>query len=148
VCWNKVDSNSIVYGRGREGTLDIHLFRDDADQENFAFSVDVTGANIRPITPHTEWIFIEAMDTLRFPEPWDIDDFQPVLNHLRAHGYYLFKGELVNPLGRFLVSHQIASRQALALKLRSNRRGNTDDWQALCSHQLSQTPLCTPGADF
>ena len=51
----------------------IYLFRDETDNENFALSVDVTGANIPPVTPRTEWIFVEALDTLSFVEPWDIE---------------------------------------------------------------------------
>jgi hypothetical protein len=73
----------------------IHLFRDENDGEVFAFSTDVTGTNIPPVTPQTEWIFLESMDTLRFPEPWDINDFQEVLDHLKAKGYYLFQGALL-----------------------------------------------------
>ena len=56
--------------------LFIYLFRDESESENFAFSVDMTGANIPPITPLTEWIFLEAINTLKFVEPWDIGDFQ------------------------------------------------------------------------
>jgi hypothetical protein len=33
----------------------------------FAFSI---GANIPAATPHTEWIFLEALDTLKFADPW------------------------------------------------------------------------------
>ena len=73
----------------------IYLFRDESSTDAFAFSVDATGANIPPVTPHTEWIFLEAIDTLRFPEPWDIDDFEDVLGRLKADGYYLFQGELL-----------------------------------------------------
>ena len=73
----------------------IYLFRDESEDKNFAFSTDVTGANIPPVSPLTEWIFLEAIDTLKFPEPWDIKDFQTVLNHLGADGYYLFEGELI-----------------------------------------------------
>jgi hypothetical protein len=76
----------------------IYLFRDQSDCEVFAFSTDVTGANLPQVAPLTAWIFLEALDTLKFPEPWDIDDFQPVLDHLRADGYYLFQGELIEPL--------------------------------------------------
>jgi len=53
----------------------IYLFRDECDGTLFAFSSDVTGASIPPVTPLTEWIFLEAIDTLRFPEPWDLADF-------------------------------------------------------------------------
>jgi hypothetical protein len=75
----------------------IYLFRDESESGNFAFSVDMTGANIPPITPLTEWIFLEAINTLKFVEPWDIDDFRPVLNHLKVDGYCLFQGELIKP---------------------------------------------------
>lgn len=56
----------------------IYLFRDENESENFAFSVDMTGANVPPITPYTEWIFLEAVNTLKFVEPWDIGDFRQV----------------------------------------------------------------------
>jgi hypothetical protein len=52
------------------------------------------------VTPRTEWIFVEAIETLRFPDPWDIDDFQEVLDHLKAVGYYLYQAELIEPLHR------------------------------------------------
>ena len=73
----------------------IYLFRDEIDTDIFAFSIDVTGANIPPVAPHTEWIFLEAIDTLTFPAPWDITDFLGVLDHLRANGYYVFEGEFI-----------------------------------------------------
>jgi hypothetical protein len=78
--------------------VDAYLsFRDENESEHFAFSVDMTGANIPPITPLTEWIFLEAINTLKFVEPWDVDDFRQVLKHLKADGYYLFQGELIKP---------------------------------------------------
>jgi hypothetical protein len=46
----------------------------------------LSGENISPVRSHTEWIFLEAIDTPRFPEPWDVDDFQQVLDHLRENG--------------------------------------------------------------
>ena len=64
----------------------IYLFRDGSDNDVFAFSIDVTGANTPAVTPHTEWIFLEALDTFKFPDPWDITDFQYVLDHLKANG--------------------------------------------------------------
>jgi hypothetical protein len=73
----------------------IYLFRDESDNDIFAFSTDATGANIPAVTPHTEWIFLEAIDTLKFPDPWDITDFQGVLDHLKADGYYVFEGEFI-----------------------------------------------------
>jgi hypothetical protein len=84
---------------GREASMVIYLFRDNAENENFALSVDVTGANIPPLTPHTEWIFVEAIDTLRFVEPWDIVDFNHALDWLRASGFYMFRGEIIAPVG-------------------------------------------------
>jgi len=75
----------------------IYLFRDETDNENFALSVDVTGANIPPITPHTEWFFVEAIDTLKFVEPWDVGDFRDALDRLKADGYYIFTGEVIAP---------------------------------------------------
>ena len=77
--------------------MNIYLFRDESSADVFAFSIDLTGQNIPLVTPHTEWIFMEAMDSLRFPDPWDIDDFQHVLDHVKSHGYYLFEGELIEP---------------------------------------------------
>ena len=78
--------------------MNIYLFRDESSEDVFAFSVDPTGQNIPLVTPHTDWIFMEAMDSLQFPNPWDIDDFQHVLDHLKSDGYYLFEGELIEPL--------------------------------------------------
>jgi hypothetical protein len=69
--------------RGREGAMVIHFFRDEADNDYFAFSVDGTGANIPPATPLTEWIFLETIDTLKVPEQWDITNFQYVLDDLK-----------------------------------------------------------------
>jgi hypothetical protein len=73
----------------------IYLFQDECNSDHFAFSTNVTGTNIPAITPYTEWIFQEALDTLKFIDPWDITDFQDVLDRLRLDGYYLFEGELV-----------------------------------------------------
>jgi len=75
----------------------IYLFRDESDREIFAFTVDRTGASIPPVTPYTEWIFLEAIDTLKFPEQWDMEDFQEVLDDLKADGFYVFQGELLDP---------------------------------------------------
>jgi hypothetical protein len=75
----------------------IYLFRDKHSSDIFAFSTDVTGRNIPPATATTKWMFMEAIDVLRFPEPWDIDDFQYVLDHLKTEGFYLFQGEFIAP---------------------------------------------------
>jgi hypothetical protein len=47
----------------------IYLFRDKSNDEFFAFSTDVTGRNIPRAAANTEWMFIEALNTLKFPEP-------------------------------------------------------------------------------
>ena len=47
--------------------------------------------------PQTEWIFVEAIDTLKFVEPWDIGDFRQALDRLKADGYYMFAGEIIAP---------------------------------------------------
>jgi len=73
----------------------IYPFRDESDNDIFAFSIDVTGANIPAVTPHTEWVFLEGLDTLKFPDPWDITDFQGVLDHLKADGICVFDGEFL-----------------------------------------------------
>ena len=78
-----------------EDAMRVYLFRDESDNDIFAFSIDATGANIPAVTPHTEWICLEALDTLKFPDPWDITDFQDVLDHLKADGYYVFEGEFI-----------------------------------------------------
>jgi hypothetical protein len=74
----------------------IYLFRDEAT-DNLALTVDVTGQNIPPITPSTDWFFVEAIDTLRFPAPWDLIDFQCLLRRLRTDGFYLFGADVKDP---------------------------------------------------
>jgi hypothetical protein len=74
----------------------IYLFRDEAT-DTVALTVDVTGENIPPITPLTDWLFVEAIDTLRFPPPWDPIDFQCLLRRLRADGFCLFGADVKDP---------------------------------------------------
>jgi hypothetical protein len=45
----------------------IYLFRDKRNDEVFAFSTDVTGRNIPRAAANTEWMFIQALNTLKFP---------------------------------------------------------------------------------
>ena len=73
----------------------IYLFRDESNSDAFAFSTDVTGANIPPVSPHTEWIFLGTIETLTFAEPWDIGNFQEVLDYLKADGYCVVEAELI-----------------------------------------------------
>jgi hypothetical protein len=57
----------------------------------------MTGANIPRLHSTQSGFFIEAINTLKFVEPWDIDDFRAVLEHLKVDGYYLFQGEIIKP---------------------------------------------------
>jgi hypothetical protein len=67
----------------------IYFFNDEGKSEKFAFSIDRHGANIPPIKPQTEWVFLEAINTLKFPDARDGDDFQHVVEQLKVDGYYL-----------------------------------------------------------
>jgi hypothetical protein len=40
-------------------------------------------------------MFIEALNTLKFPDPWDIGDFRCGPDHLRSDAFYLFRGEFI-----------------------------------------------------
>jgi hypothetical protein len=73
----------------------IYLFRDEAT-DNLALTVDVTGQNSPPITPSSDWFFVEAIDTLRFPA-WDPIDFQCLLRRLRIGGFCLFGADVKDP---------------------------------------------------
>ena len=75
----------------------IYLFREKNNDDIFAFSTDVTGRSIPPAAATTEWMFIQALDTLKFQEPWDIGDVQYVLDELQVSGFYLFQGEFIEP---------------------------------------------------
>ena len=74
----------------------IYLFRDKAT-DNLALTIDVTGQNIPPITSSTDWLFVEAVDTVRFSPPWDPIDFQCLLRRLRVDGFYLFGADVKDP---------------------------------------------------
>ena len=75
----------------------IYLFRDESSSDIFAFSTDPSGGNLPLATAGTAWAFLEAIDTLSFPDPWDISDFQEVLKSLKVDGFYIFQGELITP---------------------------------------------------
>jgi hypothetical protein len=69
--------------------------------QSFSFyAFAVTGKTIPPVTPLTERTFLEAIDTLTFPEPWHIPEFREVLDHLKADGYDLFEGEFIDQPSR------------------------------------------------
>jgi hypothetical protein len=69
------------------------IVRDEIADENFAVPIDITSANIPPITRNTELILLEAIGALKCLERSDIDDFSPYSNTC----YYLFQGELIKP---------------------------------------------------
>ena len=71
----------------------------DRDTEVYAFS---TGSHRRKYSLANRVGasgFSGNLSTLAFPEPWDIDDFQEVLDQLNAEGFYIFRGEFIQPLG-------------------------------------------------
>jgi hypothetical protein len=72
----------------------IYVFRDHSRGDVFAFSSEPDGGKVPPVTAGTQWVLLEAIDTLKFHEPWDIGDFQEVLDRLNTDGY-LFQGELI-----------------------------------------------------
>lgn len=72
----------------------VYLFRDKSSTDAFAISTDVTGRNIPPLSPLTEWIFVAAIDRLKLVERWEVGDFQDVLDRLWVDRYYLFEGGL------------------------------------------------------
>ena len=68
----------------------IYLFRDIDVDDIFAFSTDLTGTNIPPVTQITDWLFREAQDLIAFANR-TIGDFRNVLDRLKADGFYLFQ---------------------------------------------------------
>ena len=57
----------------------VYLFRDKSSTDAFAISTDVTGQNIPPLSPLTEWTFVvAAIDPLKLVEQWEVGDFQDV----------------------------------------------------------------------
>ena len=62
----------------------IYLFRDENESENFAFSIDMTGGKHSSDHATHRVSFLEAINTLKFVEPWDIGDFRQVLEHLKG----------------------------------------------------------------
>jgi hypothetical protein len=88
----------------------IYLFRDIDADDNFAFSTDLTGTNIPPVTQSTDWLFQEALGSIEFANPWNMGDFRDVLDRLKADGFYLFQGSLIE-------SADIAARTPKGLQL-------------------------------
>ena len=63
----------------------VYMFR-QRGTDDLALTLDVTGRNIPPVKSSKDWLFVEAIDTLKFSPPWDIAAFQ---RQLRASGFYL-----------------------------------------------------------
>jgi hypothetical protein len=82
--------------RRRDIAVLIYLFRDEAT-DNVALTIDVTGQNIPPISPSTDWLFVEAIDTVGRMLPWDMADLQCVLHRLSAEGFYLLGPGVKDP---------------------------------------------------
>jgi hypothetical protein len=47
-------------------------------------------------------MFVEALNTLKLLEPWDIGEVQYVLDHLGSDGFHLLQGAFIKavPLGQ------------------------------------------------
>jgi hypothetical protein len=67
----------------------IYLFR-DVRTADLALTTDVTGSNLPAVTPSSNWVFVETIDTIKSSPPWGFSDFQRLLGWLRADGFYLF----------------------------------------------------------
>jgi hypothetical protein len=74
----------------------IYVFRDEGT-DNLALTIDVTGDNLSPVNPSTDWIFVEAIDTVGRALAWDIADLQYVLHRLSGDGFYLFEAGVKDP---------------------------------------------------
>jgi hypothetical protein len=70
----------------------VYLFR-QRRTDDLALTTDVTGRNILSVTPSTDWIFVEALDTNKFEPPCEIADFERVLRRLRVLGYCTFEAK-------------------------------------------------------
>jgi hypothetical protein len=70
----------------------IYVFRKAAGE--LALTIDVTGKNIPSIDPTTSWTFLDTIDTLVSPPPWDLADFQCLLTWLQSDGYYLLEADV------------------------------------------------------
>ena len=73
-----------------------YLFR-DKEADDPLNGCDRT--NIPLVTQTTDWLFQEVLDSIEFASPWDVGDFRDVLDHLKADGFYLFQGSLIESSG-------------------------------------------------
>jgi hypothetical protein len=72
-----------------EFALFVYLFRHPGTR-NLALTSDVTGRNIPAVAATANWLFVEAIDTLKHSPRWNTADFQSVLHQLRVGGFYLW----------------------------------------------------------
>jgi hypothetical protein len=93
-----------VGGNGKRGPTSrfICFFGDAGESETLAFSIARHGAAISPIGPQTEWVFLEAINTLKIPDAWISEDFQHVIEHLKSDGYCLLQDEPIDSVGLFV----------------------------------------------
>ena len=66
--------------------LPIFLFRAQGCSRCFAYSLDVTGRNIPPLSEQTKWLYVGLVAAVQL-------EAQPeTLKRLRTDGFYVFKG--------------------------------------------------------
>jgi len=73
--------------------MGLHLFRDGAS-DVFALTVDRSGDNL-PCTQESDWQFLETIDPIKFA--WGEEAFGEADQSLKALGYFLFEGEMIQP---------------------------------------------------
>jgi hypothetical protein len=74
----------------------VYLFQQKGT-DDLALTIDVTGRNIPAARSSMDWLFVEALDTLKVPPTWHGVDFQRMLRLLRAAGFYLLEAEVKDP---------------------------------------------------
>ena len=72
----------------------VYLFQQrNADR---ALTTDVTGRNLPPRAPTSQWVFLEALQIDKCQSPLGIADFDEASRQLKQVGYYIFEAT-VNP---------------------------------------------------
>ncbi len=62
----------------------LFMFRHKGTED---LAIDVTGATLPLVSPSTNWVFLDPIDTPRFPPPWEFADFQCLLRRLSEDGF-------------------------------------------------------------
>ena len=65
--------------------LPIFLFRAQGCSRCFAYSLDVTGRNIPPLSEHTKWLYVGLVAAVQ------LEAHPDTLRQLRTVGYYVCK---------------------------------------------------------